>query len=155
MSTPGVVIDGKVVHAGGVPGRDKIERWLAAAIEVDRDHSMTDDAGAIARHPGRRRVLVVTVLGLAAAAGATGYVLTERARRRRGRGGRGSSDAVQRALRLGKPTVVEFGANACATCRDMKPVLEALRREHGRAHHGGRRRHPERRATTSRATGSS
>ena len=30
MSTPGVVIDGKVVHAGGVPGRDKIEQWLAA-----------------------------------------------------------------------------------------------------------------------------
>ena len=31
MSTPGVVIDGKVVHAGGVPSRDKIEQWLAAA----------------------------------------------------------------------------------------------------------------------------
>ena len=31
MSTPGVVIDGKVVHAGGVPGRDKIEQWLATA----------------------------------------------------------------------------------------------------------------------------
>jgi small redox-active disulfide protein 2 len=30
MSTPGVVIDGKVVHAGGVPGRDKIEQWLVA-----------------------------------------------------------------------------------------------------------------------------
>ena len=30
MSTPGVVIDGKVVHAGGVPGRDKIEQWLAS-----------------------------------------------------------------------------------------------------------------------------
>ena len=30
MSTPGVVIDGKVVHAGGVPGREKIEQWLAA-----------------------------------------------------------------------------------------------------------------------------
>ena len=28
MSTPGVVVDGKVVHAGGVPGRDKIEGWL-------------------------------------------------------------------------------------------------------------------------------
>ncbi len=28
MSTPGVVIDGKVVHAGGIPSRDKIERWL-------------------------------------------------------------------------------------------------------------------------------
>ena len=29
MSTPGVVIDGKVVHAGGVPGRDKVEHWLS------------------------------------------------------------------------------------------------------------------------------
>jgi len=28
MSTPGVVLDGKVVHAGGVPGRDKIAGWL-------------------------------------------------------------------------------------------------------------------------------
>ena len=28
MSTPGVVIDGKVVHAGGVPDRKKIETWL-------------------------------------------------------------------------------------------------------------------------------
>ena len=30
MSTPGVVIDGKVVHAGGVPSRDKIEKWFTA-----------------------------------------------------------------------------------------------------------------------------
>jgi small redox-active disulfide protein 2 len=28
MSTPGVVIDGKVVHAGGVPGRREVEGWL-------------------------------------------------------------------------------------------------------------------------------
>lgn len=28
MSTPGVVIDGKVVHAGGVPTRGKIEGWF-------------------------------------------------------------------------------------------------------------------------------
>jgi small redox-active disulfide protein 2 len=28
MSTPGVVVDGKVVHAGGVPRREKIEQWL-------------------------------------------------------------------------------------------------------------------------------
>ena len=28
MSTPGVVIDGQVVHAGGVPDRKKIEGWL-------------------------------------------------------------------------------------------------------------------------------
>lgn len=31
MSTPGVVIAGKVVHAGGVPSRDKIEQWLATS----------------------------------------------------------------------------------------------------------------------------
>jgi small redox-active disulfide protein 2 len=29
MSTPGVVIDGKVVHAGGIPSREKIDGWLA------------------------------------------------------------------------------------------------------------------------------
>ena len=31
MSTPGVVIDGKVVHAGGVPTREKVERWFSEA----------------------------------------------------------------------------------------------------------------------------
>ena len=29
MSTPGVVIDGKVVHTGGIPSRDKVEQWFA------------------------------------------------------------------------------------------------------------------------------
>ena len=29
MSTPGVVIDGKVVRAGGIPSREKIEQWFA------------------------------------------------------------------------------------------------------------------------------
>ena len=28
MSTPGVVVDGKVVHAGGVPDRKTVESWL-------------------------------------------------------------------------------------------------------------------------------
>jgi len=28
MSTPGVVIDGIVVHAGGVPARSKVEGWF-------------------------------------------------------------------------------------------------------------------------------
>ena len=28
MSTPGVVIDGKLVHAGGVPARAKVESWF-------------------------------------------------------------------------------------------------------------------------------
>lgn len=29
MSTPGVVVDGRVVHAGGIPAREKIEQWLS------------------------------------------------------------------------------------------------------------------------------
>lgn len=29
MSTPGVVVDGKVVHAGGIPARERIEQWLS------------------------------------------------------------------------------------------------------------------------------
>jgi small redox-active disulfide protein 2 len=29
-STPGVVIDGTVVHAGGLPKSDDLARWLAA-----------------------------------------------------------------------------------------------------------------------------
>lgn len=28
MSTPGVVVDGKVVHAGGVPDKARIAGWL-------------------------------------------------------------------------------------------------------------------------------
>ena len=28
MSTPGVVIDGKVVHSGGVPSREKVLGWF-------------------------------------------------------------------------------------------------------------------------------
>ncbi|AEP12125.1 MULTISPECIES: thioredoxin family protein [Chloracidobacterium] len=30
MSTPAVVVDGKVVHAGGMPSRDRIEQWLCS-----------------------------------------------------------------------------------------------------------------------------
>ena len=29
-STPGIVIDGKVVHAGGLPKSEDLARWLAA-----------------------------------------------------------------------------------------------------------------------------
>jgi small redox-active disulfide protein 2 len=30
MRTPGVIIDGKIVHSGGVPDREKIAQWLTA-----------------------------------------------------------------------------------------------------------------------------
>ena len=29
MSTPGVVVDGKLVHSGGVPGPDQVRGWVA------------------------------------------------------------------------------------------------------------------------------
>ena len=32
MSTPGVVLDGKVVHAGGIPSADKINEWLSGDV---------------------------------------------------------------------------------------------------------------------------
>jgi small redox-active disulfide protein 2 len=28
MNTPGVVLDGQVVHAGGIPSKEKIDGWL-------------------------------------------------------------------------------------------------------------------------------
>lgn len=38
---------------------------------------------------------------------------------------------LEPAMRTGKPTVAEFGANACASCREMKVVLGDLERLHG------------------------
>ena len=29
MSTPGVVVDGKVVHAGGLPAPDQVRAWIS------------------------------------------------------------------------------------------------------------------------------
>ncbi|OIP24855.1 MAG: hypothetical protein AUK52_01515 [Comamonadaceae bacterium CG2_30_60_41] len=40
--------------------------------------------------------------------------------------GMGAADAVQGVLRAGKPTIIEFGANNCVSCREMKPILHAL-----------------------------
>jgi len=30
MSTPGVLVDGKVVHAGGIPSRSQVQSWFRA-----------------------------------------------------------------------------------------------------------------------------
>lgn len=29
MSTPGVVVDGEVVHAGGLPGPEQVRQWVS------------------------------------------------------------------------------------------------------------------------------
>lgn len=33
MSTPGVVVDGKLVHAGGIPTKDAIDDWLSSTSD--------------------------------------------------------------------------------------------------------------------------
>jgi thioredoxin 1 len=43
----------------------------------------------------------------------------------------GAPDVLALSVGQGRPTVIEFGASACASCRDMKVVLAALRRTHG------------------------
>jgi len=42
MSTPGVVIDDKVVHAGGIPSKDTIDGWLSGVAEAT---SAVSDSG--------------------------------------------------------------------------------------------------------------
>jgi len=88
--------------------------------------------GGTRRLSAHRRGLVAAVLGLAVVAGAISYVLIERATAPAAEIQYvAEADMVQQALRLGKPAVVEFGGRACASCREMQPVLEALQREHG------------------------
>lgn len=36
MATPAVVVDGVVVHAGGIPTREKVAEWLARAAATPR-----------------------------------------------------------------------------------------------------------------------
>jgi len=79
----------------------------------------------------RSYTLVVAIVFLAATAvaGAAAYTLIRRVPDAQSAAVAG--DAVQQALRLGKPVVAEFGANSCESCREMKLVLGALAREHG------------------------
>jgi len=40
-------------------------------------------------------------------------------------------DFFAAGIAQGRPTVIEFGASACASCKEMKVVLDELRRTHG------------------------
>lgn len=39
-------------------------------------------------------------------------------------------DIVQQALQQGKPTIVEFGSDTCATCQHMATVLQQLEQDY-------------------------
>lgn len=37
---------------------------------------------------------------------------------------------ITAALERGKPVVVEFGADSCAPCREMRPIMDGLKQTH-------------------------
>jgi len=45
IATPGVVVDGKVVHSGGVPAREKIAGWLVGKEPIASSASITSGCG--------------------------------------------------------------------------------------------------------------
>lgn len=74
----------------------------------------------------------IVVLGIALVAGwIAGCSQRPAAEAQHGAAVAAAADPISQALARGKPTVIEFGANACAACRDMKQVLSALQRSHG------------------------
>ena len=70
--------------------------------------------------------IAVLVFGLLANRFAVSKSPTNVATEKAGRNPNAFVDVVQTVLRTGKPTVIEFGANNCVSCREMKPILHAL-----------------------------
>lgn len=89
-----------------------------------------ETSAAAARTPSRRALLLAGAGALAAAIGAGAY-LSLRPAASTAPAVRTTDDAVQAALALGKPVVAEFGSVSCVSCREMKPILAELQREHG------------------------
>ena len=46
LSTPGVVVDGQVVHSGGIPGKQAIDGWLSGADSADTGGCRGDSSGS-------------------------------------------------------------------------------------------------------------
>lgn len=44
MSTPGVVVDGQVVHAGGIPSRNDVDAWLAGTPSSGKSDCCSGDS---------------------------------------------------------------------------------------------------------------
>lgn len=45
-TTPAVVIDGEVVHSGGVPNAKKVSQWLLGETQVDASTCCTEETGS-------------------------------------------------------------------------------------------------------------
>jgi thioredoxin 1 len=46
-----------------------------------------------------------------------------------------TDEDLQKALKSGKPVVVDFGASSCVPCKKLRPILRALSKEYaGKAH---------------------
>jgi len=45
MSTPGVVIDGKLIHAGGIPSKEAIAGWISEKADSDCCSGNTGQGG--------------------------------------------------------------------------------------------------------------
>ncbi len=58
LSTPGVVVNGEVVHAGGLPTSEKIEQWLAgnsACCGAPADQTPAESASSCCSTPAGKR----------------------------------------------------------------------------------------------------
>jgi thioredoxin 1 len=90
---------------------------------------MTESGDDVGRSRVRVCVIALLVVGFAVAFAADRHLWHEQPA---GQGAKivAAADDVQRALRLGLPTVVEFGGSTCANCREMIPILKAFARDH-------------------------
>jgi thioredoxin 1 len=91
------------------------------------DASLTDTPGGHAAPPTRRALMLLAgMAGLGVVLqGCDGGTRSPDAVRSE------LDDPVEQALQQGRPAMIQFGANACAACREMKPILETLQRAHG------------------------